>query len=175
MSDDPKGPGAETELQQPPQRLSQLLVPSSILTSSLRGLRSYSPAEGLCYWYGREINDAIGLVMVVAFPRIYSTPTSFELAPGQMSQLTTWSARERLWLLAQVHTHPTDEPHSDPDEEWSPTHREGFISVVIPFGANFSDNRAPHFRLFECDSTGQWVETPDNGIRVLDDVWLPQR
>jgi hypothetical protein len=165
----------ETELRQPPLRLTQLLVPSSILTSSLRGLRSYWPAEGLCYWYGREIDDQLGLVMVVAFPRIYSTSTSFELVSGQMSQLTTWSAREGLWLLAQAHTHPTDEPHSDADEEWSPTHREGFLSVVIPFGAHFSDNRVPHFRLFECDSTGDWIDAPDNRIRILDDVWLPAR
>lgn len=165
----------ETEVVRPPGPLRQLIVPSSILFSSLRGLRGYVPAEGLCYWYGRELEEGAGIVMVVAFPRIYSTESSFELMPGQMSQLTTWSAREGLWLLAQVHTHPTDEPHSSADEEWSPTHREGFISVVIPFGAQFSDNRTPRWRLFECDGRGSWTDAPEERLRILDDVWLPEK
>lgn len=165
----------ETEVVRPPGPLRQLIVPSSILFSSLRGLRGYVPAEGLCYWYGRALEKGLGIVMVAAFPRIYSTESSFELMPGQMSQLTTWSAREGLWLLAQVHTHPTDEPHSSADEEWSPTHREGFISVVIPFGAQFSDNRTPRWRLFECDGRGSWADAPEDRLRILDDVWLPEK
>lgn len=164
----------EIEVARPPGPLRQLIIPSSILYSSLRGLRGYVPAEGLCYWYGREIDEGVGLVMVVAFPRIYSTETSFQLMPGQMSQLTTWSAREGLWLLAQAHTHPTDEPHSSADEEWAPTHREGFISVVFPFGAQFSGSRSTRWRLFECDEGGHWVDAPEERLRILDDVWLPK-
>jgi len=67
--------------------------------------------------------------------------------PGQMGELTTWAQKESLWLLAQVHTHPTDEPHSSADEEWSPTRRIGFMSVVIPFGAQFSNLHQPQWRL----------------------------
>jgi hypothetical protein len=165
----------DVEVRRPPSQLNQLLVPSSILKLTLSGLRSYVPVEGLCYWYGRQLDKQLGVVMVAAFPRIYSTDVSFELMPGQMSQLTTWSAREELWLLAQVHTHPTDEPHSHADEEWSPTHREGFISVVIPFRAQFSDNRRPHFRVFECNSEGKWSDAPNDRVHIFDDVWLPAK
>lgn len=165
----------ETEVRHPPGPLRQLVVPLTILNSSLRGLRGYQPYEGLCYWYGRELEQGVGLAMVVAFPRIYSTETSFQVMPRQMSQLTNWSADVALWLLAQAHTHPTDEPHSSADEEWSPTHREGFISIVFPFGAEFSNGRLPHWRVFECDPEGQWIDSSENKLHILDDVWLPAR
>lgn len=168
------GEAGEEDVLRPPGRLRELILPLSILRSSIRGLQGYSPAEGLCYWFGRELEPSTGIVMVVAFPRIYSTLSSFELMPGQMSQLTEWSHREGVWLLAQVHTHPTDEPHSRADEEWAPTRREGFISVVIPFGAQFSDPHRPRWRVFESDVRGEWAAIPEDLIRVLDDVWLPE-
>jgi hypothetical protein len=164
----------EPVVKRPPGPLRQLLVPSSILELSLKGLRGYVPREGLCYWFGRELEPQVGIVMVVAFPRIYSSEYSFELAPGQMSELTTWAQRESLWILAQVHTHPTDEPHSDADEEFSPTRRPGFLSVVIPFGAQFSNLRRPQWRTFECDEAGEWIDADNEKLRILDDLWLPE-
>jgi hypothetical protein len=173
---EPQGQSDEDEagVQRPPGWLRRLLVPSSILHSSIRGLQGYVPAEGLCYWFGREVEPGLGLVMVTAFPRIYSSVSSFRLAEGQMSQLTTWSFREGVWLLAQVHTHPTDEPHSMADEEYAPTRREGFISVVIPFGAQFSNLRSPRWRCFECDADGRWGDVEEGRLSVFDDVWLPE-
>jgi hypothetical protein len=165
----------ETEVRRPPGRFVRLIVPSSLLQTSIHGLQGYVPREGLCYWYGRELEPGVGLAMVVAFPRIYSTESSFQLMDGQMSQLTTWSAQEDLWLLAQVHTHPTDEPHSNADEEWAPTYREGFLSLVIPFGAQFSNLRSPGWRLFECNAGGRWVNVGEEKLRILEDVWLPEK
>ena len=164
---------ANPVIHRPPGRLKELLVPASLFDLSLRGLRGYVPREGLCYWFGREIRSGVGLVMVVAFPRIHSSEYSFELASGQMSELTIWSQREELWLLSQVHTHPTDEPHSSADEEWAPTRRLGFISIVIPFGAQFSNLHQPWWRCFECNSQGDWQDAPDKLVRVMDDIWLP--
>lgn len=165
-------PSNNPTIERPPGQLKELLIPASLFELTLRGLRGYVPREGLCYWFGREIAPAMGLAMVVAFPRIYSTEYSFELAPGQMSDLTTWAQEQSLWLLAQVHTHPTDEPHSNADEEWAPTRRAGFISVVIPFGAQFSNLRHPWWRCFETDSRGEWLDADEKLLRVLDDVWL---
>jgi proteasome lid subunit RPN8/RPN11 len=170
----PEFMGQEPQILRPPGRLRRLLVPSSILHSSIQGLRAFIPAEGLCYWYGREVEPDVGLIMVTAFPKIDSTEQSFELLPGQMSELTNWSQREDLWLLAQVHTHPTDEPHSSADQEWSASHREGFLSVVIPFGGQFSTLRSPGWRLFECDARGRWESASRELIRVFDDVRLPE-
>ena len=164
----------DSGIERPPGQLKELLIPASLFDLSLRGLRGYGPREGLCYWFGRAITADVGLAMVVAFPRIYSTEYSFELMPGQMGELTTWAQKEGLWLLAQVHTHPTDEPHSSADEEWSPTRRMGFISVVIPFGAQFSNLHQPQWRCFECDSEGEWTDVGDTRLRILNDIWLPK-
>jgi hypothetical protein len=164
----------EPEIRRPPGPLSQLWVPASILELSLRGLRGYMPREGLCCWFGRELEPGVALAAVVAFPRIYSTEYAFKLADGQMSEMTLWAQRETLWMLAQVHTHPTDEPHSEHDEEWAATRREGFLSVVIPFGAQFSNLRSPRWRCFECDADGQWQDVGEGPLKVFDDVWLPE-
>jgi hypothetical protein len=164
----------DSTIERPPGQLKELLVPATLFDLTLRGLKGYVPREGLCYWFGREISSGTGLAMVVAFPRIHSSEYSFELVPGQMSELTTWAQKESLWLMAQVHTHPTDEPHSNADEEWSPTRRVGFISVVIPFGAQFSNLRSPQWRCFECDSQGEWNDVGSKRLRILDDLWLPK-
>jgi len=81
-----------------------LLVPSSLVDLSLRGLRGYVAREGACYWFGREIAPHQGLAMVVAFPRIYSAERSFQLADGQMGQLATWSQREGCGTCTVTHT-----------------------------------------------------------------------
>lgn len=167
-------PEEEIIVDHPPGVLRELLVPSSILSLTLQGLCGYAPAEGLCYWFGRECGDGVGIVMVVAFPRIYSTERSFQLADGQMAHLTTWSQREGLWLLAQLHTHPTDEDHSQADEEWAATRREGFLSLVIPFSAQFSSVHQPRWRCFECDASGRWIRMDEGRLRIIDDVWLPK-
>ncbi|HEX8145030.1 MAG TPA: hypothetical protein VF553_20860 [Pyrinomonadaceae bacterium] len=162
----------ETVIERPPGPLSRLLVAASLVDTSLKGLRGYVPREGLCYWLGREVEAGVGLVTVVAFPQIYSTEYSFELAPGQMAEINTRAAREGVFVIAQVHTHPTDEPHSDADEEWSPTRRPGFISIVIPFGAQFSNLRTPRLSCYECDANGQWMVAREGLVSVYDDIWL---
>lgn len=163
----------ETVIDRPPGPLSQLLVPSSLLDLTLRGLRGYAPAEGLSYWFGRPLDDGTGIAMVAAFPRIYSTERSFELVDGEMGRLSMWAQRAGLWLLAQLHTHPADEPHSAADEEWAASYREGFLSIVIPFSAQLSSIRRPYWRCFERDAEGGWQEIDSGHVHVFDDVQLP--
>lgn len=164
----------EADIQRPPGVLERLLVPTSLLDLTLRGLRGYAPGEGLAYWFGREISQGLGLTMVVAFPRILNTQASFELAPGEMAKLANWAAREELWILSQVHTHPADEPHSVTDEGWAPTFRKGFLSLVIPFSAQFSSLHRPGWRDFEADGAGGWVRIDADRVRVFNDVWLSE-
>lgn len=163
----------EPVVERPPGPIDRLLISASLVEASLKGLRGYVPREGLCYWLGRALGPRVAFVTAVAFPRIYSTEYSFELAPGQMSAVNERADREGFFVIAQVHTHPTDEPHSQADEEWSPTRRPGFISVVIPFGAQFSNLRAPRWSCYECDAHGEWVDAGEGRVVVYDDVWLP--
>lgn len=158
----------------PPGPLERLLIPSSLLAHSLRGMQGYAPLEGVCCWFGRELEPGVGIAMVVAFPRIYSTERSFHLLEGQMGHLATWAARQDVWLLAQVHSHPADEPHSEADEAWSASWREGLLSVIFPFSAQLSTLRQPHWRVYECDALRRWQEIDSGRLQVFDDIWLPK-
>lgn len=169
----------EPVIAHPPGRVDQLLIPATVLESSLVGLALGRDREMLCYWIGVAIapgpeGQSRALVTTVAFPQIVSGYDFFRLVDGQMGQLTEWCSARGLWILAQVHTHPTDEPHSEADECGPVSHRPGFLSVVIPFFAQLSTLREPQWRVHELRGAAQWTEVdPARRLEVVSHVWLP--
>src|ERR1700736_1734887 len=117
-----------------PGLLNRLLIPESILRNTITGLAYGAGREMLCYWLGigadSESERSSAVVTTVAFPSIVSSYAQFRLVEGQMGLINSWCAEYGLWVLAQVHTHPTDEPHSEADECWPASHRAGFLSIV---------------------------------------------
>ena len=161
----------------PPITLHRLLIPETALRNTIVGLSYGAGREMLCYWLGVAINrdgKECGLVTTVAFPRVESSYAQFRLVEGQMGLITSWCAERQVWVLAQVHTHPTDEPHSEADECWPASHRNGFLSVVFPFFGSMSSVRNPGWRAYECRGSGVWGEiVPDERFEVVPDIWLP--
>src|SRR4051794_19014644 len=111
-------------IQRPPGRIDRLLIPESVLRNTIIGLSYGAGREMLCYWLGAAIHpgESTAVVTTVAFPRVESAYAQFRLVEGQMGLITSWCAAHQLWALAQVHTHPTDEPHSEADECWPASH-----------------------------------------------------
>lgn len=173
MKDDPG------TVQRPPAKVDRLLLPESILRDTITGLRLGGAREMLCYWLGTELTHAKGIsaiVCTVAFPKVKSSYGHFELVEGQMGLITEWCADAELWLLAQVHTHPTDEGHSTTDETCAASLRAGFLSVVFPFFAEFSSVRDPHWRLYESLGEGLWEQVdPGARLQIVPSMWLPPR
>lgn len=169
----------ENAVRRPPQTIARLLVPSQVLRQTITGIALGGGREMLAYWVGCAIeNDDRGrtraAVTTVAFPKIASDYDHFELIEGQMGLITSWCADHGLWVLAQVHSHPTDEDHSHADETWAASHRSGFLSIVFPFFAQHSTLRDPHWRVFESTSDGEWIQIdPAERFEVVPDVWLP--
>lgn len=167
------------EVRRPPGFLDRLVIPAHVLADTLSGLALGREREMLAYWIGAALpNDSQGrtraLVTTVAFPRIVSGYDFFQLVPGQMGLITGWCADRDLWVLAQVHSHPTDEPHSQADETWPASTRPGFLSFVVPFFAHFSTLREPGWRVHEAMGGGRWREVdPSERVEILDNVWLP--
>jgi hypothetical protein len=184
----PNGPGAvsgnpgsdlDSSISEPPGPVDRLLITQSSLLTTLVGLASGRDREMLCYWIGTELSpDSSGrtraLVTTVAFPLVESYYDSFRVMEGQLGLITTWCAARDLWILAQAHTHPTDEPHSEADEHWPVSHRPGFISVVFPFFAQMSHVREPQWRAHELLGGGRWrTIDPAERFEIVSDVWLP--
>lgn len=169
----------EPNIVRPPGPLDRLLIPASVLQTTLYGLSLGRDREMLCYWLGAVLppdarGRTRGMVTTAAFPRIESGYAAFRLLEGQMGQITDWCAANDVWVLAQVHTHPTDEPHSEADECWPASHRKGFLSIVIPFFAQFATLREPQWRLHQLVGDGRWLDAePEERLEVIADVWVP--
>lgn len=180
-----KGIGLSTEKNEdpvvirPPGPIDRLLITASALSATIGGLALGRDREMLCYWVGTAIPaDSFGttraLVTTVAFPQIESRYDYFRIVDGQIGLVTNWCAARGMWILAQAHTHPTDEPHSEADECWPVSHREGFISVVFPYFAQMSTVREPHWRAHELMDGRNWREIdPAKRFGIVNDVWLP--
>jgi hypothetical protein len=163
----------------PPGRLTRVVIPVSVLGASIEGLRLARDREMVAYWLGTALPDtsdgSAGLVTTVAFPQCISSYSHFEVLEGQVGLITNWCAERRLWILAQVHTHPTDEPHSEADECGPVSHRVGFLSVVIPFFAQFATVRDPQWRVYELGAKQTWEEIdPSQRFELLSGVWVPE-
>jgi hypothetical protein len=166
-----------SEILKPPEKLGRLLIPEYALRHTITGLAYGAGREMLCYWLGSEIctpdDLPTAVITTVAFPQIESGYAFFKLREGQMGLITSWCAKHSLWVLAQVHTHPTDEPHSQTDECWPASHRPGFLSLVIPFFASMSSVRNPGWRVYESQGGGIWRQcVPEQKIQVIPDVWF---
>lgn len=166
-----------SDVQRPPGCLDHLLIPENVIRNTIAGLSYAAGREMLCYWLGTEVQSKGGLsalVTTVAFPHIESAYAQFRVVEGQLGLITTWCAEKGLWILAQVHTHPTDEPHSESDECWPASQRRGFISVVFPFFATLSSLRTPGWRAYESAGGGVWSEIDtEQRFQIVTDVWLP--
>ncbi len=169
----------EPKIVRPPGPVDRLLIPAIVLQNTLYGLSLSRERESACYWLGTSLpDDAAGrtraIVATVAFPRVESAYDAFRLVDGQMGQITDWCSAHGVWALAQVHTHPTDEPHSEADECWPLSHRPGFLSLVIPFFAQFATVREPQWRAHELGTARAWhAVDPAERLQVIADVWVP--
>lgn len=162
----------------PPSRVDRLLVPEGVLQQTLVGLSLAHTRESLAYWLGTGLAEHQGasraIITTVAFPSTRAAYDHFEVVDGQMGLVTSWCAERGLWVLGQVHTHPTDEPHSQADETWPASHRPGFFSVVIPYFAQLSTLRTQHLRAYERDGDGNWIQVSiEERFDFVEQVWIP--
>lgn len=114
----------------------RLAVPREVLQSTVVGLRERSAGwrESACVWIG----TAAGMVQCVAFHHEIAddraTALSLELPEAAKFRLYQWLAREKLRILALLHTHPdcwVDLSWIDQQNQISS--RVGFLSIVLPF------------------------------------------
>ena len=167
-----------SNVERPPGFLDHVLICESVLRNTITALSYGAGREMLCYWLGVELQTGTetksAVVLTAAFPQVESAYAQFRVVEGQIGLITSWCAERRLWILAQVHTHPTDEPHSEADECWPASHRAGFLSIVFPFFASMSSVRNPAWRAYECRGGGICAPIdPESKFQVLPDVWLP--
>ena len=116
--------------------------------------------EGLALWAGVH-NGADFHVHHAVIPQQQGIRTPegvcVAIAAPELHRLNVWLFRNKLRLIAQIHSHPTDAYHSDTDDEYAIATAVGCLSLVVPdFAAEpFSLPRCAIYRL---SAAGRWEE-----------------
>src|SRR5688572_8194258 len=104
--------------------VSSVVLPSGVLTQTREVLRKFGAqrCEGLVLWAG-TIEDGRAVVRGVLVPE--QNPIREENGVGYfvegpvLFKLAKYLEREKLRLIAQVHSHPTDAYHSETDDRYA--------------------------------------------------------
>jgi proteasome lid subunit RPN8/RPN11 len=143
---------------------------TTILDETLTGLRlgGVEDCETVALWLGRRSPNDQTVVQVYR-PKQIIDRDRFEIPPESMRELLGHLRKERLQLVAQVHSHPARAFHSRADNEWAIVRHVGALSLVVPwFGLRTSCNSfLDDVACFQLDEADHWHEvSPDSVLRV---------
>lgn len=88
------------------------------------------------------------------------------VGPAELHRLNVWLYENKMTLIAQIHSHPTEAYHSETDDTYPIATTVGCLSIVIPNFARqpFSIGRCAIYRLDECK---QWSYLDTTGAAKL--------
>lgn len=103
----------------------------ALVSIALDGIRD-GGHEGLVYWAGREVGDAVAFLSVIV-PQSDHGPQHVMVSGPEVNRSARRARDFKLGILAQVHSHPdSDARHSDGDDDLVLMPFEGMLSVVAP-------------------------------------------
>lgn len=142
--------------------IKRVLIPGSLFSDGHALLRDIgaSAVEGLVLWAGRSEGDVFAVHTVIrpAQRSARGERGLFVAVDGpELHRLGVWLYNERMQLIAQVHTHPTDAYHSEMDDAIPIVTTVGGISLVVP---DFATGPAvlETYACYRLDAAGTWRE-----------------
>jgi hypothetical protein len=119
------------------EAIKRFRVGTDVVEKSIEFLRTAGKMgyEGLVLWVG-ELQEATAVVTMPFVPKQF--PMRSEAGIGiyidadTLYEMNVWLHRNRLRLLAQVHSHGEHAYHSDTDNSFSIVTTVGALSIVVP-------------------------------------------
>jgi len=130
-------------------QVTEVLAPRNVVEETQAHLRQAGSAglEGMALWAGQQ-DGAQFHIRAAIIPQQQGHRTEHGLAvsvPGaELHRINMWLHRNRLRLIAQVHSHPTEAYHSSTDDRYAIATALGALSIVVP------DFAVRPFRLDDC-------------------------
>ncbi|MCR5876886.1 Mov34/MPN/PAD-1 family protein [Phenylobacterium sp. J426] len=127
----------------------RVVAPRSVIEETQAHLRSAGVMglEGMALWAG-ALEDNVFHIRAAIVPQQQGHRTEHGLAvsvPGaELHRINMWLHRNRMRLIAQIHSHPTEAFHSDTDDRYAIATALGSLSIVVP------DFAVRPFRLDDC-------------------------
>ena len=115
--------------------------------------------ERLVLWLARDGSEPLPISEVYE-PEQETAKDSFYLPPRSMRAVMQHLRRNRLRIVAQVHSHPGAAFHSVADDRWAIVRHVGALSLVLPrFAVSTTpDNFLHEAKVYALSPTNQWLE-----------------
>lgn len=149
----------------PPASFNRVLVPRELLRGTLSHLDDGLDREAIAYWAGAQDGEDVRVTRLVT-PFAYRSERFVFVPVEEVSLVVNECASLGDFLIAQLHTHPADEDHSDVDDCGTVSKRDGFISLVLPFYARSCSVESPSWFGYELVN-GVWANFDTERIYVF--------
>lgn len=142
---------------------------SQIIEESIAVLRKgmVRGEERVILWLGRDQPNAYRIAEIYE-PEQVTDVDYFRIPPESMRALMSHLRKNRLKIIAQLHTHPGRAFHSLADDRWAIIRHVGALSLVLPYFAakttpkNFLDE----VMTYELSPVNEWLHVDNRGIEV---------
>ncbi|WP_246672244.1 MULTISPECIES: Mov34/MPN/PAD-1 family protein [unclassified Mesorhizobium] len=127
--------------------------------------------EGLGLWVGKTAGETATVERaLIPQQRLIRTASGVgvRIEGDELHRLNVWLFENKLRILAQVHSHPTDAYHSGTDDENAIATAIGSLSLVVPDFASrpFDLSSTAVYRL---NAAGSWLEVPRQAaVRLIE-------
>jgi hypothetical protein len=91
--------------------------------------------EGVGLFFGEDGDNEFYITRsIVPAQKSYRTPKGLlYMVPGEeLHRLNVWAYENRVRLIAQIHSHPTEAFHSETDDDYPIVTTSGGYSIVVP-------------------------------------------
>lgn len=116
----------------PPATFNRVLVSRELLQHTFDHLNDGVGCEAIAYWAGTQEGADIRVTRVIE-PFAWRGERFVFVPVEEVSRVVNECVSLGDFLIAQLHTHPADEDHSEVDDCGSVSKRNGFVSVILPF------------------------------------------
>jgi hypothetical protein len=144
-----------------------LRIPDSVIAETLAALQNSGRRhrEGVVIWLGTRSGENVDVIE--AYHPVHEAEADmFHIPPEGMRKLRAWLRESRLFVAAQVHSHPETAFHSEADDRWAIVRHVGALSIVLPwFGF---ETTQPSFlqdaKTYRLNEDNDWCEVPTQEV-----------
>lgn len=151
--------------------IQQLILPFSAIEEVYTHLRKAgkNQVEGVALWAGTT-NDTTFKIKTTIIPKQkafnHGGGLLYMVEGEELHRINVWLYKNKMTLIAQIHSHPNHAYHSDTDDRYPIITTVGGISIVIPdFG--FRPIAIEDWAVYRLNPSKQWMEQSSKEINSL--------
>ena len=144
-------------------------VPVRVQEETITHLRTCGTdgSEGLVVWSGLQLEANEFTINTAVIPKglVFRHYANLRFSDEALETIADEILSRGEKLIAQVHTHPRDAFHSIIDDRYPIIHRQGLLSIVLPYFARDGFSTLAGIRIYEYTGDNKWYEFDRKEVR----------